>query len=392
MDIISLFLLKSAVCHAVFLGIYLCFLKNQTFFGFNRAFLLSGILLSVILPLYTYTKEVTLSVADASAFVAGNPAQLSNDNFWAYVFLTVYTVGILFFIIRHLLAFLKFKKMIARLGFTSVEDYNLVHTADLKSSFSMYNYIFLDTSSDLSETETKLVLAHEIAHVRQQHWADLLLAQLYCALQWFNPLAWLYMKAIRENHEYLADRSVLQEGISVAIYRAILVNHCIGTRVFSLSSSFYQYSMPRIKMLARPSSAWVNKASVALLLPAIGLFYWSFSETHINLKTVPAKQIVSTPGKTSIEKDLVASNSTVLIQPVKKVKIRVKQRAKISEPATATDPLYLLNGVEVLPNLNEIDQNLISEVRVFKNEHAIKEFGERGRNGVVVIITKDHVK
>jgi len=409
MDVLALYLLKSAVCNAVFLVIYTCFLKNQTFFRFNRYYLIIGILLSVLLPLYTYTYEVTLTPNELNTNTAVQTNGVDSNVFWISVFLTVYALGIVFLLGRYLLGLLKIKAVLKRAGFSQVQDYRLVQTKELKSSFSVFNYIFIDNSIDLSETERQLILAHEIAHVRQHHWADLLLTQLFCIILWFNPLTWIYRKAIRENHEYLADQAVLQQGTSAAVYRAVLVNQCIGTQVFSFSSSFYQYNIPRLNMLSRPPSGSVNKATVVLILPAIGLFYMSFSETLVTIKATSTKSVESRP----VPAPMSGSTTTSTFSPkagkrftkpvIKSSKRAAKEAAvlaiknKVSaQPAanalittsSSTHPLYLLDGVEVASNINDIDKNTIAEIRVLKDEAAVKEFGERGRNGVVMIYSK----
>ena len=411
MDGLALYLLKSAVCNAVFLVIYTCFLKNKTFFRFNRYYLITGIFLSVLLPLYTYTYEVTLTAAELSSAKAVQTTGVNSNVFWSSVFLAAYGLGIVFLVGRYLFGLLKIKAVINRAGFSQVQHYRLVHTKELKSSFSAYNYIFIDSSADLSETERQLILAHEIAHVRQYHWADLLLTQLFCTLQWFNPLSWLYRKAIRENHEYLADQAVLQQGTSAAVYRAVLVNQCIGTQVFSFSSSFYQYDIPRLNMLSRPSSGSVNKAAVVLILPAIGAFYMAFSETLVTIKAVSPKSNGSTPvhftisgskapavatfspntdkrlTKRVIKPSLIAAKGQAATENTNKVSAQPAANTLITT-SSSIHPLYLLDGVEVSPNINDIDKNTIAEIRVLKDEAAIKEFGERGRNGVIMIYTK----
>lgn len=416
MEVLALYLLKSAVCNAVFLGVYACFFKNQTFFQFNRHFLITGILLSLLLPLYTYTHEVTSMTAELGTPTV-QPTSLYTSSIAAYILIAGYGLGVLFFVGRYILGLIKIKTVISRAGFSLVEDYRLVNTLELKSSFSVFNYIFIDTSSDLSETEKQLILTHELAHVRQYHWADLLLMQLFVTMQWLNPIAWLYMKAIRENHEYLADQAVLEQGTSAAVYRAVLVNHCIGTRVFSFSSSFYEYGMPRLKMLSRAPSGGINKVFVALILPAVALFYWSFSETRITIKTVPAKKIVRTPVSTTASKDsenVVATRPAQAIKKlnrlatkpslssITKLKADSANASKTVEESTSTSvvasspsntPLYFLDGVEVPASIKEdIDPNTIASVHVRMGESAVKEIGERGRNGVVMLYTKSQVK
>ena len=51
----------------------------------------------------------------------------------------------------------------------------------------------------------EVIMNHEREHIQQRHWLDLLLVELMCIVQWFNPFAWIYVHLVRQNHEYLAD-------------------------------------------------------------------------------------------------------------------------------------------------------------------------------------------
>ncbi|MCX2452535.1 hypothetical protein OQX61_14760 [Pedobacter sp. PLR] len=447
MEGLALYLLKSALCVAVFFGVYWCFLKNQTFFRFNRYFLISGLICAVFLPFYTYTYEVRLAVSGIPDVGSLTVPVVSQESFFADYVLIGYALVACFLLARQVSGLIKIKKVVAKAGYRSIKECRLVNTSEFKSSFSVFNYIFFDTSEELSDTEKKMILRHELAHVKQRHWADLLLAQLFCTLQWFNPLAWLYLKAIRQNHEFLADEAVLQQGNSVAGYRAVLVNHYVGTRVFAISSSFYHYPQQRIKMLARPSSGWFNKMAVVIVLPAIAIFLWAFSEAKVVLKeprkvvesvvtakertvqhtnpafrsdslrvfkqkTLPAKKETtlakenrtrtqvalekSSQVNSSVDPQQVDPQQTASPQKVSSVDSQVGLNSGSStavplppkEAQSPAQPLYFLDGVELTTGFDRIDPKTIAAISVIKNEKAVAAYGERGRNGVILISTK----
>lgn len=407
---LALYLLKSMVVNTIFLAIYLLFLKEQTFFRFNRYFLLIGLLLSVLLPLYTYTHQVTLMVTEIPPPKPLTAIAANTIFSWPRLLAGCYGIGTVFFVLRYLLGLVKINRIIRRSGFTQFAGYRLVGNEELGSSFSAFNYIFISTSAEFSQIDRQLILEHEIAHVRQCHWADLLLSQLFCTLQWFNPLAWMYRKAVRENHEYLADRAVLQQGTAPAVYRAVLVNQCIGTQVFSFSSSFHQYNMPRLNMMSRPKSAPINKAAVLIILPAITLFFMAFSRTLVTMKSGPGKITASRTAQAKLHaNDLPIAEKTTAkgVNPLKKRSSRPQTPAAsqigpppapveasvLANPAqvgniTPPPPLILLDGVET--RYQDIDQGTIGEVRALKDQEAIKAFGERGRNGVMLFYTKGY--
>jgi beta-lactamase regulating signal transducer with metallopeptidase domain len=75
-----------------------------------------------------------------------------------------------------------------------------------------------------SEERMRVVLLHELGHVRR--WDGLLtaLGRAACALYWFHPLAWWIHRQAREDAETACDRLVLEDGVTPERY----ARHLLG--------------------------------------------------------------------------------------------------------------------------------------------------------------------
>ena len=94
---------------------------------------------------------------------------------------------------------------------------------------------------------------------------------------------------------------------------------------------------------------------------------------------------VATDSKTS-DKDVmvVGYDSKTQEKPIVEMQKRLVVRDDIK-------PLMIIDGKEVT-SLDNIDGNDIASMTVIKNPESLKEFGEKGRDGVILITTKAHEK
>jgi beta-lactamase regulating signal transducer with metallopeptidase domain len=70
----------------------------------------------------------------------------------------------------------------------------------------------------------RIVLAHELAHVRRGDWIVQMAVELLCAAYWFNPLVWLASRRLRLESEQACDDAVLRLGVEGPAYASELVD------------------------------------------------------------------------------------------------------------------------------------------------------------------------
>jgi len=290
-DLLS-YLLRSAVFLALFYGLYWATLRRETFFALNRAFLLAAAALSLTLPLLRVPSPFFETVvyasppihAAAAVPMAGLPAR--GPDLQA-VLLGVYLAGAGALLLLFFARVARLVLLVARCGCVRHHGLRIVLCGCPGESFSFFRFVFLNRSNVPPE-DLDRVLTHELAHVRQYHSFDVVLAELLTAFQWFNPFVWPYRRSLRETHEYLADRAVVAQGCSLVRYQLLIVEQHVGGRLLELASSFRTSQIKRrIDMLSRQETKGLARWKPLLILPlALGLVL-AFAESRTVVKEVP---------------------------------------------------------------------------------------------------------
>jgi len=279
MESLGLYLLKSAVWLTGFTLVFLMVLRNERYFRLNRIYLLSGIVASIAFPFYTWHYAVILpsvqvaftTTSGVSAVAIAPPATAIPIYWWFYL------VGLMSIAIRLIWQTGMVVRKLRKTGYVKTGSVKLVRTSEYDGSFSFFSFVFVNPS--ITDIETKEIVNHEREHIQQRHWFDLLLVELLCMLQWFNPFIWIYARLIRQNHEYLADEMALQHTSNPAIYQATLLNQMLGVPVISLANSFsYSLNKKRFKMMKKKIDSPFRKLKVLLVLPLVAMVFYAFAK------------------------------------------------------------------------------------------------------------------
>lgn len=75
-----------------------------------------------------------------------------------------------------------------------------------------------------TEDRARVVLTHEIAHIRRGDWAVQISAELLRAVYWFNPLVWVACRRLRLESEHACDDEVMSRGVRAPDYASHLVD------------------------------------------------------------------------------------------------------------------------------------------------------------------------
>ena len=270
------FQLWAAFGIAVFTGIYYLLFRKETFYRFNRIYLVFSAILSMILP--------AIHLAPFQSDKGLLPVAIKSVTVMAY---KVYTPGIeakqtfhllpvIYWIIAVLLAaYLVYQvagmlALIRRHTVIDEDGHKVVMLTSGTHTFSFFNLIFIPRGIS-SEAEYRQVVCHELAHVRQFHSLDILLFRIIKIFQWFNPFVYLMETMLKETHEYLADEAVLKQDSDAGQYRLLLLSQVFGIKPGLFS--FFNHSLikNRLTMMTKRKSPTRNRLKYLIVLPFLTL-------------------------------------------------------------------------------------------------------------------------
>lgn len=297
-----MYLIKANFVLVVLFGFYQIISAGDTFFKWRRLSLLTIYVLSLFLPTIDLSVLVneTAPLSNILPRMAYNlpevTVQPTHDNFdWQQLAVWLYTGVALALLLRvfwqvGVVCRLAQRSERATLHGTAV----CLLTGDY-SPFSFFRWIFVNPD-DKTSSQVQQILTHEQTHVAQWHSADALLSQLFVAVFWFNPVAWLMRLQVRNNLEYLADRSVINGGTDKKAYQYHLLAVAYRMNVATITNNFNVLPLKRrIMMMNKQASNPLARFKYLLFVPlAIALLAMNNTPIRANVQKKVVKATKAT--------------------------------------------------------------------------------------------------
>ncbi len=356
---------------AVFLGtayfFYHYLLRNDVSFLANRLFLLSMLPLSFLLPLAPLRspfRSLTVSPAALAVAPAMPAAAAPSGPSFASIIVFLYWAGAALLLLRILFHLFHLYRLQRRNPRERLRNVTLVRVAQPIPPFSFFNRIFLHADKRCNAREMEQIISHESVHIRQLHSLDILVMELAVALQWFNPVAWLYRKALKETHEYLADREVIAQGFNADGYRLLLFEQQFGAKLFEFASHLKQSQIKRrMSMMKRMKTTGKVPYKIVLALPLVALLALALAQPRLVL----AKGAAADEQKQTVHKEEKKAMSEQE-QKELQLKLEAKKNALKEKLSATTDPEEKQKLMAELESVLKKREVLLSE-----SELALKE-------------------
>lgn len=326
-----IYLFKLVACSTAFLLVYRLLLQREKMFGFNRVFLLTGLILPFFIPLMTFDlgqpsetaiiplTEHLVPALPALKETATGSVEATTKAPVNYPLLTYLVItGAL--LLRFILNLLSIIRNIRSHEHVPFRDHTLVLLDQPVSPHSFMGYILVHKKDWQENRIEKEILHHEYLHGRLYHSADILLIELLQVFCWFNPVLYFYKHAIWLNHEYQVDEQVLKQFNNPRKYQQLLLKQAVMP-VRGLSHSFnFIHLKKRLRMISsKPNSVLIQlKTALAVIFTGGTIFLFgekTFAQQSANRisQVLPVPKANEPSSRTDLEEfDKLASKVLTL--------------------------------------------------------------------------------
>jgi len=362
---------------------YLVFLKNLTFFRWTRLYLLGGMMLGLVYP-FLKTQQVVHPPAEGVNIIIPDIAKAAQTPAFDYSQGAVYLISAIF-----LLLFLRFLTRFFSLGkihlASDKAEFNgrkFRNTRKQLNPFSFWKWIYIHRNSH-SDFEMRQIMTHEHIHTRERHTFDVLVAEI-CT------------------------------GIDRISYQHSLVG--ISLSGFPQPRHGNQFAFKtlkkRIRMMNKEQSSKFRLTSYLLLTPLVlgsaALLTFSCQKESVDIITKAQKNeeialVEPANASAKIAATQGAVKGLIITKPVTPeeyfraeksgdtVAIDIPGNHSVTLRGTPIlqDLLVILDGTPMdSEKINSIDPKTIESITVLKDASARALYGEKAKNGVILITTK----
>lgn len=430
MPYIAQYLLKLSISLAVVYLFYALVLRRLTFYTWNRWYLLGYSLLAFFIPFINISPMLEQGAWNDNKMVQMIPvvgnysvtATESNQVDGWVVSLFLLIAGIVIMLVRLLVQYLSFRHIRRSSQLLSNDAVKIYQVNKFIIPFSFGRSIFINQHQH-NEEELKEIIRHEFIHVKQRHTADILWGEILCMLNWYNPFVWFIRRSIRQNLEFIADHQVLEAGLDRKQYQYLLLK-VVGAPAFAIANQFNFSSLKkRIAMMNKMRSARVHLIKFMFILPLLTILLLAFRNAAINNraeKAIPENELAGMGIDSSISISitdtipLIGKITGVRTDSARSITVVVNKDtsrffldASLNGPGSpyrvmgntavrgVKEALFVVDGVP-LPGgddvLKTMDPSDIRSITVLKDRSAEAIYGEKGKDGVILITTKMGVK
>jgi TonB-dependent SusC/RagA subfamily outer membrane receptor len=391
-QIILLYLLKTIFVSSIFTSYYWLVLRNKKFHYYNRFYLLSASVMSLIVPLlnfdwFSIEEPVMYGSSEVLQFVLPKSTAASTIDFgWMdFVLIGSFLITMLFVIIL-CIQISKIQILKRKSEVTPMDGFDFINTKEENAPFSFFNNLFWKETISLQDEGGQQIFKHEITHIQQKHTWDRIYCQIVASIFWMNPVNWIIQKELMTIHEFIADEEAVGNE-NVEIFAKMLLQTHYGNHFLNPTHQFFYSSIKRrIIMLTTSRHIKYSYLRRLMVLPIL-----VFAVGLVSIKVHATERIAN---KVASLKAVVFKVITDTAKPNEKLKLKTIIDTSISRADTIVikddikQALIIMDGKTVSwEQMKDLKPNDINAINILKGEKATF-YGMAGKNGVLLIQTK----
>lgn len=292
------YIIEVLICSGLFLVLYRWLLAGKVGYRLCRAYIVGTMLLAALIPaldvpLYSPAPEPAAEETAALHEFRGN--LLPED--WGYGGATaedaaatsrktsakaivlktaaaVYGVTAAASIVLIILNIIRIRRLRRGARLTRMEEWTLAESGKIQTPFSFLRTVYM--GFNYSPSERRMILSHEVSHVRHRHSYERLVLSVLRSLLWFNPFLWIAEKDLKEVQEWEADRDVLNEGNDLTLYRTAIFKQLFGYNPDISSGLNHSLTKKRFIMMTKTRLGRYASLRLAAALPLLTATFLAF--------------------------------------------------------------------------------------------------------------------
>jgi TonB-dependent SusC/RagA subfamily outer membrane receptor len=410
-QIVIAYIFKTILVSGIFFGYYWIALRDKKFHYYNRFYLLTASIMSLAIPLlklnwFTVKEPVLYSSNEIVQFILpisnGNKTIQFNWVDYSLFIACIVAIALLSILILNVIKIQLIKR---KCEVTKMDGFDFINTNEDNAPFSFLNNLFWKQSISLQEEVGQQIFKHEITHINQKHTWDRIYCQIVASIFWMNPFNWVIQKELVAIHEFIADEEAVGNSNVEAFAKMLLQTH-YGNHFLNPTHQFFYSSIKRrLTMLTKSSNTKYSYLRRVMVLPILMV-----TVCLVSIKVNASEKIEKTAREIQNTINLLVSDTTKpkkITHPTPPTPPKpptppnpssVKQDAqnKMEEVAVGDKktPLYILDGVPLKSSLevSKLNEEEFESISVLRNPSSISQYGNEGKNGVVIITTKTGLK
>ena len=290
MRALFIYVVEVLICSGVFTALYSLLLERRVSYLFARLYLVLSVVVAALIPVINipvYTVEVAAVMTDVSVGqLSAVASEVAKGFDYMVILWSVYGAGVAICLGAILLQIYNIARIRRKGSVTPLDGVKVVRSTEQIASFSFFGTIFIGITTP--EEDLATIIAHERSHIEHNHSAERLVMELFKALLWWNPFAWIASRRLMEVEEFEADSDVLSSGYDAKVYVTTLLKHLFGYSPEIANGLHNSLTKKRLKMILKNNSGRYALLRKMAVIPVLATLLALFSFTT---KEVVAQEV-----------------------------------------------------------------------------------------------------